>query len=220
MTASSKKQKTNSSKPPNKVYYPVFLNLTGKRCLVVGGGRVAERKCLSLVKAGAKVTVVSPELTVRLKSYKEKGLIKYINRSYRSSDIKSAFIVIAATSSAETNERVFIDANAASQDNLSTEKLFNIADRPALSSFIVPSVVKRGLLTIAISTGGASPAVAKTIRRELQGLYGPEFSRYLTQVKKAREKALEEMSDKKERARFLKSLARTASGQPVFKKLS
>lgn len=218
MTASLKKPGTNSRKPPNKVYYPVFLNLTGKRCLVVGGGRVAERKCLSLVKAGAKVTVVSPDLTARLRLYNEKGLIKYIDRSYRSSDIKSAFIVIAATSSAETNERVFIDAHAASQDKPSTERLLNIADRPALSSFIVPSVVKRGLLTIAISTGGASPAIAKTIRRELQGLYGPEFSRYLSRVKKAREKALEEISDKKERARFLKRLARTASGQPVFKK--
>lgn len=217
MTASLKKPGTNSRKPPNKVYYPVFLNLTGKRCLVVGGGRVAERKCLSLVKAGAKVTVVSPNLTARLILYNEKGLIKYIARSYRSSDIKSAFIVIAATSSAETNERVFIDAHT-SQDKPSTEKLLNIADRPALSSFILPSVVKRGLLTIAISTGGASPAIAKTIRRELQGLYGPEFSRYLSRVKKAREKALEEIADKKERARFLKRLARTASGQPVFKK--
>lgn len=205
MTVLSKKQRKNSQIPPDKVYYPVFLNLIGKSCLVVGGGRVAERKCLSLVKAGAKVTVVSQELTAKLKLYKEKGLIKYLNRSYRSSDMESAFIVIAATNSEETNERVFSDANAASH-----VKLLNVADNPALCNFIVPAVVKHGLLTIAISTGGASPAIAKAIRKELQALYGPEFTKYLMQVKKAREKVIAEMPDKKKRARFLKNLAKSA----------
>lgn len=209
MTASLKKQKANSHLPPDKVYYPVFLNLAGKRCLVVGGGRVAERKCVSLIKAGAKITVVSPELTPKLKLYDEQGLIKHINRPYRSSDIKSAFIVIAAASSAETNERIFNDAKAASQDNLLPDKLLNIADNPALCSFIVPSVVKRGQLTIAISTGGASPAIAKSIRKELQALYGPKFTKYLTRVKKAREKVVAETPDKKERARLLKKLAKS-----------
>lgn len=199
MTASLKKQKKSSHIPPDRVYYPVFLNLTGKGCLVVGGGRVAERKCLSLVKAGAKVTVVSPELTAGLEICKRKGLLKHIPRSYRRSDIKSAFIVIAATNSEEVNKTVFSDAKSASPD-----KLINIADNPAMCNFIVPSVVKRGLLTIAISTGGASPAIAKTIRKELQERYGPEFSRYLTRVKKARTKALADMPDKKERSRFLK----------------
>lgn len=205
MTALLKKQRKNSHILPNKVYYPVFLNLTGKKCLVVGGGRIAERKCISLIKAGAKVTVVSPELTARLEAYQKKGLINHLARSYRSSDLKAAFIVIAATSSEEANARVFSDAAASA-----TDKLLNVADNPALCNFIVPSVVKRGLLTIAISTGGASPAIAKAIRKELRELYGPEFSRYLMKVNKVRAKALVEMPDKEERARYLRGLVKSA----------
>lgn len=184
----------------SKVYYPIFLDIAGKRCVIVGGGRVAERKCSSLIKAGARVTVISPEITGRLAAYKEKGMIKHIPRSYRRGDIRSAFLVIAAAGSEETNQRVAEEAKGGN-------KLLNVVDTPSLCNFIAPSVVKRGLLTIAISTGGASPAMAKEIRKDLQKIYGPEYARYLNFLRDARSKAMKEIPDKKEREKFLKELA-------------
>jgi len=191
-------------------YYPVFLNLRGKGCIVVGGGRVAERKVLSLLKAGADITVISPELTKRLK---EKSLkrsislskkIKHISRKYKKGDLKNAFLVIAATDSNKTNKKVSEDA----------PHLINVVDVPSLCNFIVPSIVKRGPLTIAISTSGVSPSIAKAIRKELEKLYGAEFGKHLASLKKIRAKAMAEIKDKKKRERFLKSLAAEA-----FKKL-
>jgi precorrin-2 dehydrogenase/sirohydrochlorin ferrochelatase len=165
----------------------------------VGGGRVAQRKCLPLIKSGAAVTVISPTLTPLLEKYKRDGLIIHKKRGYEGRDIKTAFLVIAATDSEETNEKI-------SRDAMTLQKLLNVVDNPSLCNFIVPSVVKRGLLTIAISTGGASPSMAKAIRKELEQLYGPEFSRYLRVIKKIRSKAMEELPNKKERERFLKKL--------------
>lgn len=181
-------------------YYPVFLNLKNKGCVVVGGGKVAERKVLSLLKSGAEVTVISPELTKRLKKESLSGRIKHIPRRYKKGDLKNAFLVIAATDSNEINEKVSEDA----------PHLINVVDVPSLCNFIVPSVVKRGPLTIAISTSGVSPSMAKTIRKELEKLYGPEFARYLNSLKKIRIKTMAEIKDKKERERFLKKLAADA----------
>lgn len=181
-------------------YYPVFLNLKNKGCVVVGGGKVAERKVLSLLKSGAEVTVISPELTKRLKKESLSGRIKHIPRRYKKGDLKNAFLVIAATDSNEINEKVSEDA----------PHLINVVDVPSLCNFIVPSMVKRGPLTIAISTSGVSPSMAKTIRKELEKLYGPEFARYLNSLKKIRIKAMAEIKDKKERERFLKKLAADA----------
>ena len=184
----------------DKVYYPVFLDLTGKSCVIVGGGRVAERKCSSLIKAGAKVTVISPDITKRLAAYKKGGLIRHVHRDYKSTDIKSAFVVIAATNSEETNKKI-------AKDTSTSGKLLNVVDTPFLCNFIVPSVFKRGLLTIAISTGGASPAMAKEIRKELQKLFGSEYSKYLKFSKDVRSRAMRDIPNKKERERFLKVLA-------------
>ncbi len=178
-------------------YYPVFLNLNGKKAIVVGGGKIAERKVGSLVAAGADVTVVSPSLTRRLRKTLSEGRIRYISRVYRKNDVKGAFLVIAATDSPDTNRRVSKDAPA----------LVNVVDVPSECNFIAPSVVRRGQLLIAISTGGASPAFSKAIRKELQILYGPGFSRYLKFVKGIRAKAMATISQKDRRERFLKGLA-------------
>src|SRR3990172_5956556 len=142
-----------------KVYYPIFLDLSGKRCVVVGGGRVAERKCSTLIRTGARITVISPIITKRLAGYREKGLIRHIPRGYKSCDIKTAFIVIATTDSGEVNEKV-------AREVLAAGKLLNVVDVPSRCNFIVPSVLRRGLLTIAISTGGASRSEERRVGKE------------------------------------------------------
>ncbi len=180
-----------------RCYYPVFLHLSGRPCVVVGGGKVAERKALSLLKSGASVTIISPGLTKRLKKEASAGNIRHISRRYQNGDLKKAFLTIAATDSIEINKKVSEDA----------PHLVNVVDVPSLCNFIVPSVVRRGPLTIAISTSGASPSTAKTIRKELEKLYGPAFGKHLNSLRKKRAKAMEEIKDKKERERFLKSLA-------------
>lgn len=178
-------------------YYPVFLGLAGKKAVIVGGGKVAERKASALIRAGALVEVVSPVITDGLRRYWQKRIIKYRRKKYEKADLKGAFIVIAASSSKETNSRVNRDA----------DHLVNVVDTPSEGNFIAPSVVRRGPLTIAISTEGCSPAVAKAIRQEIQRLYGPVFSQYLRYADRIRKKALSEIKDDKERERFLKGLA-------------
>lgn len=182
------------------VYYPVLLNLKGKKCVVAGGGKVAERKALSLLRSGAEVTVISPECTERLKKENLKGRIKYISRRYKKGDLKNAFLVIAATDSGETNKRISEDA----------PYLVNIVDMPLLCNFIAPSVVRRGPLTIAVSTSGISPSLARTIRKELEGLYGREFVKHLNYIKKMRVKALSGIKNDKERIKFLRGLSLNA----------
>lgn len=178
-------------------YYPAFLNLLGKKAVVVGGGSIAERKILSLLKVGADITVVSPVITARLSKEETKKSIKHIARCYRKGDLRGSFLVVAATDNPSVNTRVAKDAPS----------LVNVVDIPGECSFIAPSVIKRGPLTIAISTGGVSPAFSKTIRQELENIYGPETGKYLIFVKDMRKKALAGISDKKRRERFLKDLA-------------
>jgi len=186
---------------PNPVshggYYPVFLNLKGRKVVVIGGGKVAERKVFALLRTGADLTVVSPEITGKIERIKKKGGIKHIRRQYRKGDVRDAFLVIAATDSPEINERISRDAPC----------LVNVVDTPHLCNFIVPSVMKRGAMTIAISTGGVSPALSRSIRKELEKLYGAGFSIYLESLRKIRAEALKGIGNRRKRADFLKSLA-------------
>lgn len=178
-------------------YYPAFINLCGKQCVVVGGGKVAERKVLTLLDSGAAVKVISPALTDVLEKQKDKGRIRHIRRNYRSGDLKGAFLVIAATSDERINRKVSDDAPC----------LVNVVDKPEMANFIVPSVVNRGPMTIAVSTSGASPAMAKAVRKELELLYNKDFGQFLDFLKKLRKRAIKEITDKKARERFLKDVA-------------
>ncbi|MEW6002976.1 MAG: bifunctional precorrin-2 dehydrogenase/sirohydrochlorin ferrochelatase, partial [Nitrospirota bacterium] len=130
---------------------------------------MAERRIFSLIKAGADITVISPEITKGIEREKLKGKLKHIPRHYKKGDLKKVFLVISATDSLTINKEVSRDAPS----------LLNVVDSPDLCNFIVPSVFKRGPLTIAISTSGVSPALSRSIRRELERLYGTEFTRYL-----------------------------------------
>ncbi|MDA8214871.1 MAG: bifunctional precorrin-2 dehydrogenase/sirohydrochlorin ferrochelatase [Nitrospiraceae bacterium] len=178
-------------------YYPAFINLCGKQCVVVGGGKVAERKVLTLLDSGAAVKVISPALTDVLEKQKDKGRIRHIRRNYRSGDLKGAFLVIAATSDERINRKVSDDAPC----------LVNVVDKPEMANFIVPSVVDRGPMTIAVSTSGASPAIARAVRKELELLYNKDFGQFLDFLKKLRKRAIKEITDKKARERFLKGVA-------------
>ncbi len=158
-------------------HFPVFLNLEGRRCVVIGGGKVAERKVLSLLEAGASVTVISPELTEVLQDLSSRGVIEHLPRGYREGDLKGACIAIAATPDAGLNRRV-------SEENPGVP--LNVVDSPELCSFIVPSVVRRGLLSIAVSTSGASPALSRSIREELEELYPEDLGGFLDELARTR----------------------------------
>ncbi len=149
-------------------FYPVCIDLEGKECVVVGGGRVAQRKVLGLLSCGARVTVISPVLTDELTVRRAKGEITWKNRKYRSGDLKVAFLVIAATDDKETQEQVHREAT---ERNL----LLNVADVPRRCNFILPATARQGDLAISVSTAGKSPALARKLRVELEKRYGVEY---------------------------------------------
>jgi len=151
-------------------YYPVFLNLKGKRCVVIGGGKVAERKVKGLLEAGASVTVISPVLTTELQRLRDQKILTHLARQYQTGDLGDAFLVIAATSDMEVNKQIFREAS---------EIPLNVVDIPELCTFIVPSVIRKGPLIIAISTSGMSPALSRSLRLELQEIIPDELSEFL-----------------------------------------
>ena len=153
-------------------YYPVNLDMTNKRCVIVGGGEIAERKVERLLECGAQVTVVSKSLTPVLKARKKTGQMDHIDRDYEDQALDGAFMVIGATNRNDVNERI-------SKDAMTRGLLVNIVDDPDRCNFILPSLVQQGDLSIAISTGGKSPALAKKLRKELEKQYGPEYQTLL-----------------------------------------
>jgi precorrin-2 dehydrogenase / sirohydrochlorin ferrochelatase len=153
-------------------YYPVFLDIADKKCVVVGGGEVAARKVKRLLDCGAKVSVVSPQLAAELIALKEDQRIDHIPSEYDSKVINGAVLVIGATDDEKTNAAV-------SQDAKSIGILVNIVDDPQKCDFILPSIVERGDLTIVIGTGGKSPALARHLREELEARYGAEYEIFL-----------------------------------------
>ena len=149
-------------------FYPVCLDLEARACVVVGGGRVAERKVLGLLSCKAQVSVISPVLTEELQLQHVSGGIEWIDREFRQGDLARAFLVIAATDDEETQKQVYEEADA---NNL----LLNVADVPQRCNFILPATARQGDLAISVSTAGKSPALARKIRMELEKRYGPEY---------------------------------------------
>ncbi len=166
-------------------YYPVFLDIKGKRCCVIGGGKVAERKVFSLLESGAFVTVISPKMTEGLKALKYINGFKSLKRKYKRGDLADSALVISASSSNRVNAEVSAEAG-----ELGIQ--VNIVDDPAKCSFIVPSVVDRDPLLIAISTSGASPMVARKLRKTLEEAVGPEYALFVRLVGTVRNKLLKE----------------------------
>ena len=184
-------------------YIPIFLDVTGRECVVVGGGEVAARKVESLLEAGARVTVVSPRLSPTLESLADNGSMTHIARDYQRGDIRGCVLVYAATDDPKLHRELAAEARALGIP-------VNVVDVPELCTFIAPAVVKRGALQIAISTGGASPAFAARLRRELQDQLGTEYARTLEVFRAARRRLHADEIDPAERMRRLKDLANSA----------
>lgn len=175
--------------------YPINLKLTGRRCAVVGGGAVAERKVASLIAAGADITVFSPELTPLLSGFLETGQLTWVPRAYMTGDLHNFFLVFCATDRQEINRQAAEEAQAAGA-------MVNIADDPELSDFYVPAHIAQGDLLITVSTGGSSPALARRLREELAARYGPEYGQYLALIAKLRTELKERLISAKAREKF------------------
>ena len=159
----------------NVVLYPIFLDLSDRRCVVVGGGEVANRKARKLLQARARVTVISPEIGAELESV----ALEVHRRPYREGDLEGAYLAFAATDSREVNAAVAREANERGVP-------VNVADRPSEGDFALPSTLRRGRLQVAVSTGGASPTLARRIRDELEEVFGPEWAGIVEELRKNR----------------------------------
>jgi len=149
-------------------YYPIFLELKGRPCVVIGGGEVGQRKAEGLLEAGATVTVVSPQLTPELAALKDDGRIAHVEREYEAGDLEGFEVCMVATDDSAVNARV-------AREGKKRRVWVNASDDPANCDFILPSVIRRGEVMIAASTGGASPALARRLREELEAYLSEDF---------------------------------------------
>jgi len=168
-------------------YYPIFLDLRGKPCLVVGGGEIGTRKVEGLLKACARVTVISPTVTDTIQRHADAGDLRYLKRQYRRGDLKGYFLAYAATGAAEVDIMIACEASI-------RDVLLNVVDRPVLCGFITPATVQRGDLAIAVSTGGKCPAFAKRMRQKLETLIGEEYGALLKSLEAEREALMHDRS--------------------------
>lgn len=166
-------------------YYPIYLDIKNRNCLVIGGGSVGARKVLTLLACGASVTVVSTAVTEKVRELSNIGVIKLKERPFQATDLDDRFLVIGATDNQELNFKIHAEAERRGL-------LCNIADRPESCNFILPSIVNRGDLIIAISTSGKSPAFAKKLRKQLEKAFGDEYAEFLNLMGAIRKKLLSE----------------------------
>ncbi len=179
--------------------YSMNLRISGRKAVVVGGGRVAYRKVLGLLDSDARVTIVSPELTDGLMSLAETGQISWRPKQFSSDDLEGAMLIIAATNDRETNLAV--------KKHAAANQLVNLADDPEVSDFHVPSVIKRGKLTIAVSTSGASPVLAKKICGQLEQMFDQQYESYLDFLASSRKEIIATVKDEGAKRKLLRELA-------------
>ena len=161
-------------------FYIACLKLKGRRCVVIGGGDMGLEKSEGLLACGGDVTVISPDAGPQLEALAAEGSISWEQRDYAGpEDLEAVFIVIACTDSTETNIRIYEDAEKRAM-------LVNIVDVPPLCNFILPAIVRTGPLAIAISTAGASPALAKRMKREISELFGEEYAQLAIMLNETR----------------------------------
>jgi precorrin-2 dehydrogenase / sirohydrochlorin ferrochelatase len=181
--------------------YPVVLRLEGKKVVIVGGGKVAERKVTGLLGTGAEVIVVSPEVTDGIERLEREGSIDWKQKSFSDSDINDAFMIFAATNNKELNQLIRSSAGA--------HQLVTIADDPAGSNFHVPAHFQRGRLSIAVSTEGASPTLASKIREQLEEQFDDSYTDYLEFLSSKRKWILKEVENGSLKRKLLKAIVST-----------
>lgn len=180
-------------------YYPLFADIKGKKCCVIGGGSVALRKARALLDAGARVRVISPALCLGLRRLKKSAKIAHIRAPYQARFLSGSCIVIAATDDRRVNARVSCDARKAGI-------LVNVVDVPRESTFIAPSYIARQGLVIAISTSGTAPVLAKAIRKDLAASAVPRYCRMLNKLARARAALKGTVSSSAVRKRLLEDI--------------
>jgi precorrin-2 dehydrogenase / sirohydrochlorin ferrochelatase len=180
--------------------FPAFLKLTGRRCLVVGAGPIAQEKIESLLRAGASVRVVAPQATESVRGWARAKKIRWEPRKFQSADFKGVFLVVAATSSPALHAKIFRQARRRAI-------LCNVVDDPAHCDFYYGAVVRRGELQIAISTGGHSPALAQRLRKKLEKEIGAEYEHWLEKLGDARKRLFAKSLAPARRKALLHSLA-------------
>lgn len=188
-------------------YYPIMLNLSGKRVIVIGGGVVAARKIGTLLEAGADVTVVSPDLHEKMADMLSSEKLVWMQKYFEPVDLEDAFLIIAATNDTAVNVQVYKSINP--------QQLINVVDRPDLSNFIVPASFRRGQLTFAVSTSGAMPGLSRKIKQELATQYDEIYEEYLIFLEQSRQKVIQEIVEIHKRRQVLNSLL-----QPEFLELT
>ena len=169
-------------------YFPINLNVKKQKCLVVGGGKVAERKALSLLECEADVTVVSPELTIALSQLLDQNKLKCLKRRFEMNDLQDVFLVICATNDELLNDQL---ANHCLEHRI----LVNVVDQPSKCNFFVPAVARQGALCISVSTGGVSPMLARKIKEDIEKNYGTEYSQFLDLMKEIRYEIINKYKD-------------------------
>ncbi|MBI5190552.1 MAG: bifunctional precorrin-2 dehydrogenase/sirohydrochlorin ferrochelatase [Nitrospirae bacterium] len=185
--------------PDTRKFYPIFLDITGRRAVVAGGGPVAARKAGSLADAGADVTVISPALCPQMSALVSDGRARHVARVYRKGDLADASVVVAATDDPAVNEAVCADAKDAGA-------LVNCVRPPDVGDFVVPSTIRRGGLTVAVSTSGGCPALTKKLRRDIEAFLGDEYGAYLEFLEEARGIIKESVPDEAVRQAILTRL--------------
>ena len=188
----------------------MFLRLEGRKCLVVGAGRIAAGKAAGLLRSGAKVVVVAPKAVDWIREKAKAGRLTWHLRSFTNKDLGGCLLAIAATDSVATNHEVF---RACQRRNV----LCNVVDDPEYCDFFYPAVVRRGSLQIAISTSGQSPALAARLRGELEKQFGKEWARYVEDIGKERQQVLKSGMEPKQRRELLMKMADTAPPSSVAK---
>ncbi len=180
--------------------FPAMLRLEERKCVVVGAGQIAAAKIAGLLRDGARVVVVSPRALPRIASLARAGRLAWLRRKFLPRDVEGALLVVAATNSSLVNEAVFHACRVRGV-------LCNVVDDPDHCDFFYPAVVRRGPLQIAVSTAGASPALAARLRRELQRQFGPEWSEWVEHVGKMRRAILRQQRSSRSRRRRLFEIA-------------
>src|SRR5215211_5145278 len=160
-------------------FYIACLKLTGRRCVVVGGGEIGLEKVEGLLACDARVVLVAPDAVTELQQLAREGSILWVRREYEPQDLEATFMVIAATDDTDVNIRVYNDAEKRAM-------LVNVVDVPPLCNFILPAILRTGPLAIAISTAGASPALAKRIKRQIAEEYGEPYARLAIMLNEVR----------------------------------